>query len=101
LGFGLLGFFLGPMFPTTIAVTPLLLPSRLVATAIGLLVGVSVVGGAVFPWLAGALAQGLGLRALLPYLVILGVLQTAGWWTIARRLPGSGEVAAAGAPPVG
>ena len=86
LGFALMGFFLGPMFPTTIAVTPLLLPSRLVATAIGLLVGASVVGGAVFPWLAGALAQGLGLRTLLPYLLVLGILQTAGWWTIARRL---------------
>jgi fucose permease len=89
------------MFPTTIAVTPLLLPGRLVATAIGLLVGASVVGGAVFPWLAGALAQGLGLRALLPYLAILGVLQTAGWWTIARRLPASDDVAPTGAPPAG
>jgi fucose permease len=74
------------MFPTTIAVTPRLLPARLVATAIGLLVGASVIGGAVFPWLAGALAQGLGLRSLLPYLLVLAVLQTAGWWSIARRL---------------
>jgi fucose permease len=86
LGFGLIGFFLGPMFPTTIAVTPRLLPGRLVATAIGLLVGASVIGGAVFPWLAGALAQGLGLRSLLPYLLVLAILQTAGWWSIARRL---------------
>jgi fucose permease len=85
-GFALIGFFLGPMFPTTIAVTPQLLPNRLVATAIGLLVGASVVGGAAFPWLAGALAQGLGLRVLLPYLLVLGLLQTAGWWGIARRL---------------
>jgi fucose permease len=86
LGFGLIGFFLGPMFPTTIAVTPRLLPARLVATAIGLLVGASVIGGAVFPWLAGALAEGFGLRSLLPYLLVLAILQTAGWWAIARRL---------------
>jgi fucose permease len=86
LGFGLMGFFLGPMFPTTIAVTPRLLPGRLVATAIGLLVGASVIGGAFFPWLAGALAQGLGLRSLLPYLLVLAMLQTVGWWSIARRL---------------
>jgi fucose permease len=86
LGFGLMGFFLGPMFPTTIAVMPRLLPGRLVATAIGLLVGASVVGGAFFPWLAGALAQELGLRSLLPYLLVLAILQTVGWWSIARRL---------------
>ncbi len=86
LGFGLIGFFLGPVFPTTVAVTPRLLPARLVPTAVGLLVGASVVGGAVFPWLAGAVAQGFGLRTLLPYLLVLGVLQALGWWRIAHRM---------------
>jgi fucose permease len=86
LGFALVGFFLGPVFPTVIAVTPRLLPERLVSSAIGLLVGASVVGGALFPWLAGAIAQGLGLSSLLPYLLVLAVLQTGAWWAIARRL---------------
>ncbi|OLE24918.1 MAG: hypothetical protein AUG44_17725 [Actinobacteria bacterium 13_1_20CM_3_71_11] len=86
LGFALTGFFLGPVFPTTIAVTPRLLPGPLVPAAIGLLVGASVVGGAVFPFVAGALAQDLGLAALLPYLLVLAVAQTGGWWAIARRM---------------
>jgi fucose permease len=86
LGFALIGFFLGPVFPTTIGVTPQLIPARLVPTAVGLLVGASVVGGAFFPWLAGALAQSLGLGSLLPYALILGVIQVGGWWMIARRI---------------
>jgi fucose permease len=97
LGFALVGFFLGPIFPSTIAVTPTLLPARLVSSAIGLLVGASVVGGTVFPWLAGALAQGFGLTSLLPYLLALAVAQAIGWWAIARRMSAA-EPAAEPAP---
>jgi fucose permease len=86
IGFGLIGFFLGPVFPTTIAVLPRLIPNRLVPTAVGLLVGASVVGGAVFPWLAGALAQGLGLGSLLPYTLVLSVLLVVVWSTLGRRM---------------
>jgi fucose permease len=95
LGFGLLGFFLGPIFPTTVAVMPRLAPARLVPSAIGFLVGMSVVGGAVFPYVAGALAQGVGIASLMPYLLVLAVLQAGAWWLIARRMRdqsgGSGE----------
>jgi fucose permease len=86
IGFGLIGFFLGPVYPTTIAVLPRLVPGRLVPTAVGLLVGASVVGGSVFPWLAGALAQGLGLGSLLPYTLILSVLLVVTWRSIGRRM---------------
>jgi fucose permease len=97
-GFGLIGFFLGPVFPTTIAVLPRLVPPRLVATAVGLLVGASVVGGSVFPWLAGALAQGLGLGSLLPYSLLLSILLIVTWRAIGDRMrsvpgPLAGEVA--------
>ncbi len=85
-GFALLGFFLGPMFPTTIAVTPSLVPVRLVPAAIGLMIGSSVIGGGLFPFVAGALAQRFGLLVLLPYVLVLAIAQTAGWWAIARRL---------------
>ncbi len=84
----LLGIFLGPIFPTTIAVMPQLTPSSLVPTAIGLLVGLSVVGGSVWPWVAGTLAQHFGLGTLPPYLLLLGAVCAVSWWSIARRLPG-------------
>src|SRR5690606_26303285 len=43
-GFVLLGFFLGPIFPTTMAMAPALIEQRLVPTAIGVMNAGSVVG---------------------------------------------------------
>lgn len=85
-GLALLGFFLGPMYPTLIAVVPRLVPGRLVATAIGLLVGVSVGGGALFPWLAGAIAQRFGAWSLFPFSVALAAVVALSWRLIARRM---------------
>jgi fucose permease len=82
----LLGFCLGPIFPTTMSVTPSLTQTRLVATAIGIVNGVSVVGGAVFPWLAGAIAQATTTRSLLPYWFALSLLQIAVWRMITARM---------------
>jgi fucose permease len=85
-GFALLGFFLGPLFPTAMAATPMLTTSRLVPTAIGVMNGVSVIGGAAFPWLAGAIAEGVGVWTLLPFAVVLALSQFAIWWRLARRM---------------
>ncbi|MFC6016509.1 MFS transporter [Plantactinospora solaniradicis] len=85
-GLVLLGFFLGPIFPTAMAMVPRLTSARLVATAIGVLNGVSVVGGAVFPWLAGAIAQATGVWTLLPFSLALALAQLAIWWRLARRV---------------
>jgi len=98
IGFGLIGFFLGPVFPTTVAVQPRLVPSQLVPTTVGLLVGASVVGGAGLPWLAGALAQGLGLGSLLPYTLVMSAILLGGWWAIARRIGSAGSPGSPGSP---
>ncbi|MEV4293352.1 MFS transporter [Microbispora rosea] len=84
--FVLLGFWLGPIFPTTMAVAPRLTVARLVPTAIGLINGVSVVGGAVFPWLTGAIAQGIGPWTLPPFAVALALLQLVIWWLVTTRM---------------
>ncbi|MBO3745005.1 MFS transporter [Streptosporangiaceae bacterium NEAU-GS5] len=78
-GLVLLGFFLGPLFPTAMAVVPDLASPRLVPTAIGLMNGVSVIGGSALPWLAGALGEGIGIWTLMPYAAILGVIQVVIW----------------------
>jgi fucose permease len=78
-GFVLLGFFLGPLFPTAMAVTPQLVPPRLVATAIGVMNGVSLLGGSVLPWLAGWLAQHVGIYTLLPFALVLSLVQLVLW----------------------
>ncbi len=86
IGLFLLGFFLGPVFPTIIAVVPRLVPGSLVATAIGILVGVSVGVGALFPWLVGAVAQRLGMWSLLPATIGLAIVLAILWRWIVRRL---------------
>jgi fucose permease len=85
-GFLLLGFFLGPIFPTAMAVVPDLTQARLVATAIGVINGLSVVGGAVLPWLAGAIADGIGIWTLLPFSLVLALILLAIWWQVSRRM---------------
>jgi fucose permease len=90
-GLVLLGFVLGPIYPTTMAVVPRMTPAHLVPTAVGVLVGTSVIGGAVFPWLSGTLADRVGPWSLPPYVLALGIPLLACWWRITRRLAGPGE----------
>ncbi|GAA1292889.1 MFS transporter [Saccharothrix xinjiangensis] len=84
-GLVLLGFFLGPVFPTTMAFVPRLTTERLAPAAIGVVNAGSVVGGAALPWLAGALAQGAGAWALVPFAAALAVVQLVVWWPLATR----------------
>ena len=73
------GFCLGPIFPTTIGLMSQLVPSRLLATAIGFLASLGSMGGALFPWLAGNLAQAFGLWTLLPYVITLSIIMMVFW----------------------
>jgi fucose permease len=94
-GYGLLGFFLGPIFPTTMAVAPALVPARLVATAIGVMNAGSVIGGSALPWLAGTLAQHVGFWTLLPYAAVL----TGGQLLVCWRMTAHVRVAVAATGP--
>jgi fucose permease len=84
----LLGFFLGPIFPTTMAIAPRVAEARLVPTAIGVMNAASLVGGAALPWLAGVITQSGGIWTLMPFALTLAVLLFAVWWPIARRIRG-------------
>jgi fucose permease len=81
----LAGFFLGPMFPMVMAAAPRLTEARRVGTAIGVLNGFSVVGGAALPWFAGWMSQQTGLWTLWPYAIVLAVAQVVMWRALARR----------------
>ena len=83
---GLLGFFLGPIFPTTMAITPRLNQARLVPTAIGVMNAASVLGDAALPWLAGAVAQNAGMWVLPPFAIVLALAQLAVWRPITGRI---------------
>lgn len=83
---GLLGFFLGPIFPTVMAIAPRLTRARLVPNAIGVMNAASVAGGSALPWLAGTIAQNTGMWMLLPFALALALTQFAVWRPIAGRL---------------
>ena len=85
-GFVTLGFFLGPLVPTAMAIVPDLTESRYVPTAIGLMNGMSVFGGSALPWLAGATAQGVGAWTLMPFALTLALVQFAVWRLLVARM---------------
>ncbi|KAG9248032.1 major facilitator superfamily domain-containing protein [Calycina marina] len=68
---GLLGFFLGPLFPAAIIVATKLLPQRLHVSAIGFAAAFGGGGAALFPFIVGAIAQEKGVQALQPVTLAL------------------------------
>ncbi|MDQ6659461.1 MAG: MFS transporter, partial [Chloroflexota bacterium] len=84
LGFCFIGFSLGPIYPLTVAITPKLVPARVGPSAIGLLVSVSILGLALFPWIAGILLQNIGSWSLLPYTLGLTIVMLGIWWGLVR-----------------
>ena len=85
LGLCLVGFSLGPIFPTTIALMSKVVSSRLLPSAIGFLASLGSVGAALFPWLAGNLAQAIGLWSLLPYVITLTIFMLCLWIVLQVR----------------
>ncbi|HET9111303.1 MAG TPA: MFS transporter [Ktedonobacterales bacterium] len=83
-GLWLVGFSLGPIFPSVIAVINSVTSARLRQSAIGFASSLGSMGGAFFPWVAANLAQRLGLWSLLPYAATL-TLVMLGLWLILRR----------------
>ncbi|GCF09528.1 MFS transporter [Dictyobacter arantiisoli] len=83
--FILLGIFLGPIYPGIVGLLPSLVPGHMLPNAMGFLVGLSIIGIALFPWLAGALAQYTSIWSLLPYTGVLLIITLIFWWTIQRK----------------
>ena len=63
---GLLGFFLGPLFPAAIVAATKLLPNDYHVSAIGFAAAFGGGGGAIFPFVVGAIAQSKGVQVLQP-----------------------------------
>lgn len=84
IGFCFIGFSVAPIYPLTVAIAPTLVPVRFAPSAIGVLVSVSIIGLALFPWVAGILAQALGIWTLLPYTLALTLALFGFWYYLAR-----------------
>ncbi len=87
-GLWLIGYALGPIYPTTIALLPGLVPARLMPSAVGFLASFGSVGAALFPWLAGNLAHAIGLWSLLPYVLGLTVIMSGAWLVLSISIRG-------------
>ncbi|HLW00879.1 MAG TPA: MFS transporter [Ktedonobacterales bacterium] len=83
--FFLIGTSLGPIYPSTVGLLPNVVPSHLLSSAMGFLIGLSILGAALFPWLAGTLAQYTGIWSLLPYTLGLTLVMLVLWWALKYR----------------
>ncbi|KAK6525354.1 hypothetical protein TWF694_005493 [Orbilia ellipsospora] len=81
---GLLGFLIGPFFPVGISLATKLLPRHLHAASIGFMTVLGSAGGAVFPFLTGAVASKKGVQVLQPILCALFVVQIILWVLIPK-----------------
>lgn len=87
LAFCLIGISLGPIYPSTVALLPNIVPARMVSSAMGFLIGLSILGVALFPWIAGTLGQYVGFWSLLPYTLGLTAVMLVLWWAMMRGSP--------------
>ena len=83
---GLLGFFLGPLFPAAIIVATKLLPRRLHISAIGFAAAFGGGGAAVFPFIVGAIAEAKGIQVLESIVLAMMVVILALWCLLPREL---------------
>lgn len=92
--FGLLltGFCLGPILPTALAFLANVIPPHLLTGAISFIASLGSLGKAFFPWIAGNIAENLGLEMFLPYIIsIIGVMIM--FWIVILDRANQGETA--------
>ncbi|GLA58315.1 hypothetical protein AtubIFM56815_008636 [Aspergillus tubingensis] len=81
----LLGFFTGPLFPAAIVVAAKLLPKHLHTPGIGLASALAGGGGAILPFVAGAISGARGVQSLQPFVLALLIALIAIWVLLPRR----------------
>lgn len=79
-----LGMFLGPLFPTAVVLMTKLLPRDLHVGSIGFATAFGGSGGALFPFIIGAIAQHRGVKSLQPVIVALFVAMILLWICLPR-----------------
>lgn len=86
----LLGFVLGPLFPTAVLAATKLLPKHVHVAAIGFAAAVGASGATIFPFAIGAIAQVRGVQVLQP--IVLAILAAALFiWMLLPSLSGKNK----------
>jgi fucose permease len=85
--FGLLltGFCLGPINPTALAFLTNVIPPHLVTGAISFIASLGSLGKAFFPWVAGNVAEKLGLEMFLPYIIVIIAVMVLSWIVVLNQ----------------
>ncbi|MFN8473647.1 MAG: MFS transporter [Anaerolineae bacterium] len=88
-----IGFSLGPIFPTVIALISGMVPPRLQPSAVGFVASAASMGAAFFPLVIGNIAERAGVWTLMPYTIFLTLTMLTLWPLLSRH----GRYAAEGA----
>lgn len=80
----LLGFFLGPLFPSGIVMLSRLLPKELHVGAVSFVASIGQVGAAVGPFVMGSLVQLLGIRTFQVLIFAMLVVTLLIWFSFPR-----------------
>jgi fucose permease len=83
----LLGVFIGPLFPTGMVLLTKMMPRHLHVGAVGFAAAFGGGGGAIFPFIVGAIAQRKGVESLQPVILAILILIASLWMC----LPKSGK----------
>ncbi|KAI1499516.1 MFS transporter-like protein [Biscogniauxia marginata] len=83
---GLVGFFFGPLFPSSIVMLLKFLPAEFHVKAVSFVASVGQVGAALLPFGLGAMAQGIGIQSL-PIVVSICIVTMFLGWNLFPYLP--------------
>lgn len=88
----ILGFVMGPFFPSGVVVLTRLLPKELHVAAVSFVASLGQVGGAFLPFAIGAVVQSLGI-GVFRYAILLQTIVALGAWTAFARLRTNADTA--------
>ncbi|TKW58925.1 Bypass of stop codon protein 6 [Colletotrichum tanaceti] len=91
LSMSLIGFLMGPLFPSCIVQLVQFLPKELHISAVSFVASIGQIGGAVLPYLLGAITQVIGLWVF-PYMLLAQFSAMLLLWTLSLRLLRNDEV---------
>jgi fucose permease len=95
----LLGFMLGPLFPSGVVVLTRLLPRELHIAAVSFVASLGQIGGALLPFAIGAVVQSLGI-GVFRYAILLQTTLALGVWIAFARLRAAQPIAPIAERPV-
>ncbi|KAJ7050402.1 MFS general substrate transporter [Mycena amicta] len=84
------GFMSGPLYPLALNRATKLFPAHLLTPAMGWMAAIATVGGAIIPFIAGAISSRAGIKSLQPVIVAGMVVMLILWTLVPKAVPVGG-----------